>query len=141
MSFRHARFFRLAIAMVASLAWFLATNHCLLGAVNDGQGTAASACHCSDHCKSSGQHNSPSLMVSCCQGLLSPVLELAQAKVKFSPVLLGLQLAAFHCLVTLDAAQTLSASSEYDTGPPAENSFLETVLKRSLPENAPPFLV
>jgi hypothetical protein len=80
-------------------------------------------------------------MLSCCQGLLSQASELARAKVKFSPILLGLQLTALHRLVALEAAQTPSASAEYGTGPPRENSFLQTVLKRSLPENAPPFFV
>ena len=141
MSFRHARFFNAAVAMVAALAWFTATSHCLLRVVNHGQSTVASVCHCSDHCKGSDQNNSPSLMLSCCQGLLSPALELAQAKLKFSPILLGLQLTALHRRVTLEAAQTPSASAVYDTGPPRENSFLQTVLKRSLPENAPPLFV
>ena len=141
MSFRHARFFNAAVAMVAALAWFTATSHCLLRVVNHGQSTVASVCHCSDHCKGPDQNSSRSLMLSCCQGLLSPASELAQAKVKFSPIPLGLQLTALHRRVTLEAAQTPSASAVYDTGPPRENSFLQTVLKRSLPENAPPLFV
>jgi hypothetical protein len=79
-------------------------------------------------------------MLACCHGLLSPALELTQAKIKFSPVLLGLQLTARQLLVSLQTAQVPIASAEYDTGPPRENSFLQTVLKRSLPVNAPPFL-
>jgi hypothetical protein len=139
MSFRRARWFNSAVAIVAALAWFTATHHCLLGVMNEGQGTVASACGCSDHCKGSGQNNQPSLMLACCQGLLSPALELAQANVKFSPVLLGLQLTAVAQLGNPEAFETVSVGTEYDTGPPRENCFLETVLKRSLPENAPPF--
>ena len=139
MSFRHARFLNSAVAIVAALAWFTATHHCLLEVMSEGQRMAASACHCPDHSKGSGQNNRPSPMLACCQGLLSPALELAQAKVKFSPILLGLQLTAIDRLVALEALEPANAWTEYDTGPPRENCFLETVLKRSLPENAPPF--
>ena len=139
MWFRHARCFNSTLAIVAALAWFTATHHCLLGVMNDSQSTIVSACHCSDHSKASGRNGGPSLMLACCQGLLSPALELAQAKVKFSPVLLGLQLTAVDQLRSSEAFQAAGVGTKYDTGPPRENCFLETVLKRSLPENAPPF--
>jgi hypothetical protein len=78
-------------------------------------------------------------MLACCQGLVSPGIEQTKANLKFTPLLLGLQLMAVDPLVDFDAQHTPSASTEYDTGPPGENCFVETVLKRSLPENAPPF--
>jgi hypothetical protein len=139
MLFGRARFLNSTVAIVAALAWFTATHHCLFGAMNDRQRTVASACHCSDQGKGSDQNNHHSLMLACCQGLLSPALELAQAKVKFSPILLGLQLTTIDPLFALEALRTANAGPEYDTGPPRENCFVETVLKRSLPENAPPF--
>lgn len=139
MSFRRARWFNSAVAIVAALAWFTATHHCLLGVMNDSQMAVASACHCPAHCKNSGQDGGPSPMLACCQGLLSPALELAQTKVKFSPILLGLQFTVIDRLVALEALEPANAWTEYDTGPPRDDCFLETVLKRSLPENAPPF--
>ena len=142
MSFWRARLLSSTVAIVAALAWFTSTNHCLLGVLNDGQGTASSACHCSEHCKASGgQPNSPSLMLTCCQGLLSPALELAQTKVKFCPLLLRFQLAAVGRLAAFEPRQFVNLSAEYETGPPKENCFVSTVLKCSLPAHAPPFSV
>jgi hypothetical protein len=76
-------------------------------------------------------------MLACCQGLLSVAPE-AQDKVKFTPVVLGFQLTGVDLVVHFGALQNADVNTEYDTGPPRENCFLEIVLKRSLPENAPP---
>ena len=77
-------------------------------------------------------------MLACCQGLLSAFPELAQSKVKFRPIPLGFQFAGVDRVIHFGALQTADAIAAYDTGPPRENWFLQTVLKRSLPENAPP---
>jgi hypothetical protein len=79
-------------------------------------------------------------MLACCQELLSPNSELAQAKVKLSPVLVGSRLPAVGHLVPAQAPQSTVPSTEYDTGPPVWNAFVGTVLKRSLCENAPPYI-
>jgi hypothetical protein len=124
---------------VAVLAWFAGTHHCSLGLMTQPHSTAVSACHCSGPSKGSGACNDgPSRMLACCQGLLSPNSELAQAKVKFSPVLVGSQLPPVGHLVPAQAPQSTVLSAEYDTGPPVWNAFVGTVLKRSLCENAPP---
>ena len=139
MSFWRARMLSSIVAIVVALAWFTSTNHCLLGLVNDGQGTVASACHC---CKAAGsQHNGSAQMLSCCQGLLSSASELAQTNVKFSPVLLLFQLAASDQLFVSESLQIANPGAEYDTGPPKENCFVSIVLKRALPEHAPPLSV
>ena len=137
MSFKSARFFTSTVAILAALAWFTATHHCLLGLVRDAQRPAASACHCQSHRQSSsGQEKGQ--MLACCQGLLSAAPEFAQSKVKFTPIPVGFQLTGFDRVAHFGALQTADVDTEYDTGPPGENCFLETVLKRSLPENAPP---
>ena len=139
MWFGQARFFNATVAIVAALAWFAGTHHCLLGLMTQPHSTAVSACHCSGPSKGSGACNDvPSRMLVCFQGLLSPNSELAQAKVKLSPVLVGFQLLAVSRLVLVRAPQSTVMSAEYDTGPPAWNAFVATVLKRSLCENAPP---
>jgi hypothetical protein len=142
MSFWRARFLSSTVAIVAALAWFTSTNHCLLGVVIDSQNTAGSACHCSEPGKASdSQPNSPSLMLTCCQGLLSPALELAQTKVKFCPLLLWFQLAAVDHLVAFESRQFANSNAEYNTGPPKGDCFVSTVLKRSQPAHAPPFSI
>jgi hypothetical protein len=138
MWFGQARCFNATVAILAVLAWFAGTHHCLLRLMTQPQSAAVSACHCSEPSKGAGACNDiPSRMLGCCQGLLSSNAELAQAKVKFSPVLVWFQLLAVDHLVPLQAPQS-TLSTEYDTGPPAWNAFVETVLKRSLCENAPP---
>jgi hypothetical protein len=133
MWFGQARLFRATVAIVAVLAWFAGTQHCLLGLMTQPQSTAVSACHCSEPSKGSSPCNDgPSRMLACCQGLLSPNSELAQAKVKFSPILVGFQLLAVSHLVPVQAPQCTVLSMEYDTGPPVWNAFVGTVLKRAL---------
>ncbi|MBV8214279.1 MAG: hypothetical protein JOZ08_13775 [Verrucomicrobia bacterium] len=131
------RFLTKAVAIVAALAWFTATHHCLLGVARDTQGAAVSACQCQNHCQDSkGQEKGR--MLACCQGLISVAPEFAQNKVKFIPIALGLQLTGIDRVVCFGELQTADVDTKYYTGPPRENCFLETVLKRSLPENAPP---
>jgi hypothetical protein len=143
MCFRQARFFRAAVAVVIALAWFTGTHHCLLGLLEGLQNTASEMCpHCSGHCTAhETRDKAPSSMLACCQGLLSPGLELAQAKLKFAPVLLGLQSPSVDRPIRFETLQRAGLSAEYETGPPRESCFVATVLKRSLRENAPPLPV
>jgi hypothetical protein len=143
MSFWRARFLGSTVAVIAALAWFTATNHCLLEATRDTHGTATATCHCPDHGHGAGGRGNGNngRMLACCQGLLNPALEVAQANIKFTPVSLGLQLIAVDRIVPREALQTTSVGMEYDTGPPPQSCFVRIVLKRSLRENAPPFSV
>jgi hypothetical protein len=77
-------------------------------------------------------------MLACCQGLLGVAPEFAQSKVKFTPIPLGFQSTSVDPAVHCEALPNAGATTECDTGPPRDNCFLQTVLKRSLPENAPP---
>src|ERR1700740_1786330 len=103
MSFKPARFFSSAVAILAALAWFTATHHCLLGLVRDAQNPAASACHCPNHCQDSGAHE-PGQMLACCQGPLMAAPEFAQSKLKFSPIASGSQLTGFERIAHFGAA-------------------------------------
>jgi hypothetical protein len=141
MRFGQARSLNATVAILAVLAWFAGTHHCLLGLMTQPQSGAVSACHCSEPSKGSGACNDiPSRMLACCQGLLSPNSELAEAKVKFSPIPVGLRLLAVGHIVPVPAPQNTVLSTEYGTGPPVWNAFVGTVLRRSLCENAPPLL-
>ncbi len=136
-----ARFFSTTAAVVAVLAWITGTNHCLLGLMERGQNTAASVSHCPGHPQESGgAHDGPSGMLACCQGLLSPHFELAKGSVPSFPGLVAIQLFAINDLTPPEAPRSILLSTEYDTGPPGVSFFVRTVLRRSLPENAPPLV-
>ena len=136
-----AGIFSATVALVTVLAWFTGTNHCLLGLMGWPQNAACLVSHCPEHAKKSGDasHN-PSGMLSCCQGLQSANPEVAKAKIAFSPVLVAIQLFAVRHLFLPEAPKSILLNTEYDTGPPASSSFVATVLKRSLRENAPPLV-
>lgn len=139
MWFDHARFFNATVAVLAALAWFTGTHHCLLGLMNDNKGRVISGCHCSEPSKGSGASSKiPSRIRACCDGLLSPSTELAYAKVKFSPVLMWFDPVRLGHLVPVQSPHRTLLRTEYDTGPPVGNFFFRIVLKRSLRENAPP---
>jgi hypothetical protein len=137
--FGKAGFSNETVALVAVLAWFTGTNHCLLGFLKGPQNAAVSMCHCQDHSKKSrGAGNGPSAMLACCQGLQSSSVEVAKTKIAFSPVLAAIQLFAIGILILPETPKSILIGTEYDTGPPLPGSFVGTVLKRSLRENAPP---
>jgi len=137
--FGESRFFNGTFALAAVLAWFTGTNHCLLGFAKRPQNTSVSLCHCQDDSKKSrGDDNSPSAMLACCQGLQSSNVEVAKTTIAFSPVLVGIQLFAIGHLTLPKAPKSILLCTEWDTGPPSAGSFVGTVLRRSLRENAPP---
>ena len=134
-----SRFFNGTFALAAILAWFTGTNHCLLGFAKRPQNTAISLCHCHDHSKKSrGADNGLSAMSACCQGLQSSNVEVAKPKIAFSPALVAIQLFAIGHLILPKAPKSILLCTECDTGPPSADSFVGTVLRRSLRENAPP---
>ena len=136
-----ARFFNATVALVAVLAWFTGTNHCRLALMKQPGNAAVLMSHCPDHSKKSdGADDGPSAMLACCQGLQSPNFELAKAKIAFSPVLLAIQLLATGHQVLPETPKSILRGTEYDTGPPSPGFFVETVLRRSLRENAPPLI-
>jgi hypothetical protein len=136
-----ARFFNTMAAVVAVLAWITGTNHCLLGLMEQGQNATASLSHCPAHPKQSGStHEGSSGMLACCQGLLSAHFELAKGSVPSFPGLVAVQLFAINDLTLPEAPRSILLSTECDTGPPWVSFFVRTVLRRSLPENAPPLV-
>ena len=128
------------VAIVAVLAWFAGTNHCLLTFLNHTQTTAAhSVAHCPEHSKKSTETDrGPSAMLACCQGLQSPNFEVAKAKTAFSPSLVAIGLFAVGGVFLTDAPKGILPNRAYDTGPPSAGFFVGTVLRRALRENGPP---
>jgi hypothetical protein len=136
-----ARFSKAAVVVLAVLAWFTASNHCLLGSLTQPRATTVAMSPCPAHCsKTDAKSSSQSGMLACCQGLLSSNLDTGSAKISFNPLLAGIQLFITDRLNLPKTARRILPSREYDTGPPASNFFMETVLRRSLRGNAPPRL-
>jgi len=136
-----ARFFNAAVAILAVLAWFSGTNHCALGLIKKPQTAAVPISRCPEHSgKNDGNAPGPSGMLACCQGLLSSNIDVAKAKISFSPVLVGIYLFAVDQLVLPETPKRILPTTEYGTDPPSVSSFVGTVLRRSLRENAPPLL-
>jgi hypothetical protein len=136
-----ARFYYATVAVLTVLAWFAGTNHCALGRIMGPQSMVVPFSHCPEHSsKTDGSASRSSGMLACCQGLLSPKIDIGTATISFSPVLVGIQLFAIGHLVLPEPPKSIRLSAEYGTGPPSAGSFVETVLRRSLCENAPPLL-
>ena len=136
-----ARFFNAAVAVVAALAWFTGTNHCLLGLMKQPGNSVVLMSHCPDHSKKPSEPgDGPFAMLACCKGLQSVNFEVAKAKIAFSPVLVAILFLAIGHLVLSEAPKRIVLSTEDDTGPPWRDSFVGTVLRRSLRENAPPLV-
>jgi hypothetical protein len=124
-------------AVMAVVAWLAGTNHCLLGLMHRPESKTVSTCTCPNHSeKSGGADHGSSAMLGCCQGLQSAKIDLAKAKIE--PVLVGLHLLPTADFILPVAPQNRLPNTEYDTGPPVRGFFVETVLRRSLRENAPP---
>src|SRR5260370_13375970 len=111
-----ARVFNAAVAAVAVLAWFSGTNHCALGLIKQPQTTAVPISHCPEHSgKTGGNAPGSSGMLACCQGLLSSNIDVAKAKISFSPVLVGIHLFAIYHLVLPEAPKSILPRTVYST--------------------------
>ena len=133
--------FNATVAVVAVVAWFAGTNHCLLGLLDQHLKVGHPMAHCPEHSKKSGEtDHGPSRMLACCQGLQSADFEVAKAKTAFSPGLVAIGLFAVGQLFLADAPKSVLPKTEYDTGPPSLGFLVGTVLRRALRENAPPLV-
>jgi hypothetical protein len=129
------RSFKAMVAVAAVFAWIVGTNHCLLPLEKNCHAIATSHCPGHSHGSSAGAESS-SGMLSCCQGLLSTDSKLVLNKIYFPVHLTVIQLLRIDLLARPDRGDVGLRMAEYNTGPPP--FFIRTVLRRSLPENAPP---
>ena len=135
------RIFNATVVIVAVLAWFAGTNHCLLNLLDRPLKMVYPMAHCPEHSKKSGEtDHGPSRMLACCQGLQSANFEVAKAKIAFSPSLVAIGLFAVGQVFLTDPPKSILPKTAYDTGPPSVGFFVGTVLRRALCENAPPFV-
>ena len=137
------RAFRATAALVAIVAWFVASNHCAVaGFVPAPAADAAAHSHC--HGSSEQPANEPKEREcdgsKCCNSLSAPSLAFAKDVVSYDATFvvaadyLTFEQSAFGCEHELPIA-------EIDTGPPRGDSFAESVLQRSILAHAPPSFV
>ena len=136
------RVFRATAALVAIVAWFVASNHCALAGFVPAPATDAAAhshCHGSSEQPADEQKERECDGSKCCNSLNAPTLALAKSAVTYDSAYVSApEFAVF--LRCFAAAQHDSVRCELDTGPPGSTSFAESVLQRSILAHAPPFL-
>ncbi len=130
---------RIATVLLASIAWFALSNHCLLGAAC-ATGANPEAKGCSMHMKASPTAPSKQNDASppCCKTLRAVTV----AKAKASANLIDFVLKPFFAETTsvVVITQPSRCLLALDTGPPDALSFSESVLQRSILAHAPPAL-
>ena len=103
----------------------------------DGWRDGSLPAHCS---KTDGKPLSQSGMLACCQGLLSSDLDTGKEKASSGFLVFAIELFVIGLFVFPKVQKRILPNTEYDTGPPSPDFLVETVLRRSLCENAPPGL-
>lgn len=134
--FRH-RLVRLPVIAIGVAAWLAVSNHCAIAAVQGAARMPMPTCHggAAEHAPAKHDHESG---VDCCKVLRATLLT-------FSTNLTAcdtLTFAVHDYVVALISAADESRPNciiELDTGPPAAESFAESVLQRSILTHAPPF--
>ena len=136
--FRQSRGFAVTIITTVAVAWFFASNHCALAAVERlAKPTSEHACCHSDR----GESEPSSRVVQCCKALAAPVPNAIAAPAVH---LQELQPAWLHAARVEASAEApiLAVDTASDTGPPrGALGFALLILNRSLLAHAPPHFV
>jgi hypothetical protein len=120
-------------------SWFLLSNHCVLATTTvPSKANVSSQCpihaqkeHAPQPEKGNGCGDLP-----CCKNLQATLVTAAKAIAK--PVWLGALQPFFPDVVDVAEIQPQQIPAIFDTGPPGENSFVHSVLQRSILAHAPP---
>ena len=137
MKLLESRASRIAIMLACLLAWFGASNHCALAALEGLVRPSAGAAQSCSHCPSGGKDKSaPIAMSACCKGL--KVTLQTPKRVQFSNSLGELLIFAVG-LVSEPSHKPMAVLGNLAGSPPG-HSFAESVLHRSLLAHAPPVL-
>ena len=129
---------RCLVVATSMAAWIVLSNHCILAAPSVvAKATASSQCplhaqkqHAPQPKKGNGCGDLP-----CCKNLQA---NLTAAKAVAKPIWLGALLSFFPPVVDVAEIQVRQMSETLDTGPPGENSFVQSVLQQSILAHAPP---
>ena len=125
---------RTAGALLALFAWFSVFNHCALGAVAVAVPKTTSKATCPFHSKAPEKKSND---VTCCKVLRATLATIPKSVSRDTFQFSNIDLPATESAL-LQMPRLVLATPYHDTGPPGKNSFIESVLQRSLLAHAPP---
>ena len=126
-----------SVIVVTLLAWFSISNHCTLGSLESAKtATVRASCHGDDRAptKSPTKGEAP----PCCKTLRATLAKSDQPVIQ--NYFTGSLQAWLSVTLVLTERLHWRQSFELDTGPPFRESFVESVLQRSILAHAPPTL-
>jgi hypothetical protein len=130
---------RLVTVIITAFAWFLISNHCVLGELLHASQTKAS-CHqpcCGDQPPAKNKADSTT---ECCKTLRATLSGAAKDFAGYGTSLFALQLYFIGPVIFARDSRPVPVL-ELDTGPPFVHTFAESVLQRSILAHAPPLFV
>ena len=130
---------RVAVSLIAILAWLAASNHCAIGATDPSHVANAPAhAHCPGH--HSSHEGDRGDEMECCKSFPPASVDAGKNLVSYDSNFFVLQLYLVSALLAPESSASDLRPLELDTGPPFSFSFVESVLQRSLLAHAPPSL-
>jgi hypothetical protein len=132
-----ARFIAKFIALIAVMAWFVASNHCVLSALVErmakGVNVSVECNHCPPKDSKDGKSGG---MSGCCKGI--KVTASTPRLIGFDTAFSGTLACTMDMLIPQASADGVVVGVA-GAGPPRAMSFAEIVLARSFQSHAPPF--
>jgi hypothetical protein len=135
-----ARSGALIIVLLATVAWFAASNHCALAAFNSTADALAVHARCHGNAPSPAKEPNGE-QLPCCKVLRATVAQNIEADDNIDKLWQPIDYAKSVDASSILRIASAVVSTEFDTGPPVSVSFAELVLQRSLLSHAPPSLV
>jgi hypothetical protein len=133
---RGASMARLLTVIIAAVAWFLISNHCVLAEFKEASNVTTS-CHQPCCGNPPPAKNKTESAAECCKTLRATFSGAAKELARYDSSLFAPQLYFVVPVVGTHASGSLPVL-ELDTGPPFVSTFAESVLQRSILAHAPP---
>jgi hypothetical protein len=130
---------RFAVSLIAVSAWLAASNHCAIGATVPTQ-LAKAPTHpgCPGH--SAPKKDGKSSEMECCQSFPPAAADAGKTVVSYDSHNFALRLYFVTALLAPQGPDRDLRPLELDTGPPRAPWFVASVLQRSIPAHAPPYV-
>ena len=127
---------RLLIVSITAVAWFLISNHCVLGELQHASQTKAS-CHQPCCGNQPPAKNTTEGATECCKTLRATLTGAAKDFAGYDTSLFALQIYFVGPVICTNDSRPVPIL-DLDTAPPYVHTFAESVLQRSILAHAPP---